>query len=91
MALNIAEGSTGQSNPELARFLGYAVRSLVETIVCYRLAQRRGYIAESPMRADMEMRMEILARKLQSFRKVIRGNSNTARKWKGNGPLTMVK
>lgn len=27
IALNIAEGSTGQSNKEFSRFLGYAIRS----------------------------------------------------------------
>lgn len=28
ISLNIAEGSTGQSDPEQAKFLGYAIRSL---------------------------------------------------------------
>jgi four helix bundle protein len=31
ISLNIAEGSTGQTNPEQNRFLGYALRSLIET------------------------------------------------------------
>jgi four helix bundle protein len=31
VALNIAEGSTGQTDTEQARFLGLALRSLVET------------------------------------------------------------
>ena len=30
--LNIAEGSTGQSNPEQKRFIGLAIRSYLETI-----------------------------------------------------------
>ncbi len=34
VALNIAEGSTGQSDAEQARFLGLAIRSLVETVAC---------------------------------------------------------
>ena len=30
VSLNIAEGSTGQSNPEFKRFLGIALRSAIE-------------------------------------------------------------
>lgn len=33
IALNIAEGSTRQSDQEQTRFLGYAIRSLSETVV----------------------------------------------------------
>ena len=32
--LNIAEGSTGQTDAEQARFLGLALRSLIETVAC---------------------------------------------------------
>jgi four helix bundle protein len=32
VALNIAEGSTSQTDPEQARFLGLAIRSLIETV-----------------------------------------------------------
>jgi len=44
VSLNIAEGSTGQSNAEFARFLGIALRSDIEVVGCIFLAQRRGYI-----------------------------------------------
>jgi four helix bundle protein len=37
VALNIAKGSTGQTDPEQNRFLGLALRSLIETIECHRL------------------------------------------------------
>ena len=40
IALNIAEGSTGQSDAEQARFLGMALRSLIETIACQHLIHR---------------------------------------------------
>ena len=46
ISLNIAEGSTGQSNPEFKRFLSYALRSDVEVVGCLFLAQRRKYIDE---------------------------------------------
>ncbi|MEO8886163.1 MAG: four helix bundle protein [Mucilaginibacter sp.] len=44
VSLNIAEGSTGQSNPEFNKFLGYALRSNIEVVGCLYLAQRREMI-----------------------------------------------
>ncbi|MDY6836612.1 MAG: four helix bundle protein [Thermodesulfobacteriota bacterium] len=44
IALNTAEGSTGQSNAEQNRFIGIAIRSLVETVACLHLMKRRNYI-----------------------------------------------
>lgn len=44
IALNIAEGSTGQSDAEQNRFLGLAVRSYLETVACLDLIERRGYV-----------------------------------------------
>ena len=41
VSLNIAEGSTGQSNPEFNKFLGYALRSNIEVVGCLYLAQKR--------------------------------------------------
>jgi four helix bundle protein len=45
ISLNIAEGSTGQSNAEFKRFLGYSIRSGIEVIGCIYLAKRRGIIS----------------------------------------------
>ena len=44
VSLNIAEGSTGQSNAEFYKFLGYALRSNIEVVGCLYLAQRRNLI-----------------------------------------------
>jgi len=44
VSLNIAEGSTGQSNVEFKRFLGYALRSNIEVVGCLHLAKRRKYL-----------------------------------------------
>ena len=44
VSLNIAEGSTGQTNPEFRRFLGIALRSNVEVVGCIYLAKRRGFL-----------------------------------------------
>lgn len=45
ISLNIAEGSTGQSNLEFSRFLSYALRSDIEVVGCLHLASRRKYIS----------------------------------------------
>ena len=47
VALNIAEGSTGQSNPEFRRFLGMALRSAIEVVTCLYLARRRNLVEQS--------------------------------------------
>ena len=41
ISLNIAEGSTGQSNRQFSSFLGYSIRSGIEVIACLYLAQKR--------------------------------------------------
>lgn len=46
VALNIAEGSIGQSNPEFKKFLGYSIRSLAEVVTCLHKAIRRNYLNE---------------------------------------------
>ena len=44
VSLNIAEGSTGQTNPEFKRFLGMSLRSGIEVIGCIYLAKERKII-----------------------------------------------
>ena len=44
VSLNIAEGSTGQSNAEFSRFLGIAIRSTLEVVGCIYISRNRGYI-----------------------------------------------
>jgi len=46
VALNISEGSIGQSNPEQRKFVGYSIRSLAEVVTCLFKAKRRNYISE---------------------------------------------
>jgi four helix bundle protein len=43
IVLNIAEGSTGQTDAEQARFLGLALRSLMECVACLDVVERRRY------------------------------------------------
>lgn len=47
IALNIAEGSTGQTNPEFRRFLSFALRSGIEVVSCIYLAKRRKLIDQN--------------------------------------------
>lgn len=46
IALNIAEGSTGQSIKEFRKFIGYSLRSLAEVVTCLHKANRRKYLSE---------------------------------------------
>ncbi len=39
ISLNIAEGSTGQSDAEQKRFIGYAQRSTIEVVNCLYIAK----------------------------------------------------
>ncbi|MCX6844375.1 MAG: four helix bundle protein [candidate division WOR-3 bacterium] len=45
VVLNIAEGSTGQSDPEQSRFTSMALRSYLETVACFDIAERRQYVS----------------------------------------------
>jgi four helix bundle protein len=68
VALNIAEGSQGQSDAEQARFLGMAIRSLIETVACQKIIQRRGYFQNTELLQKMYNDSQVLVRMLQSFR-----------------------
>ncbi|MCB9174059.1 MAG: four helix bundle protein [Flavobacteriales bacterium] len=46
VALNISEGSIGQSTLEFKKFMGYAIRFLAEVVTCLHKASRRQYISE---------------------------------------------
>lgn len=50
IALNIAEGSIGQSNSEQKKFIGYSIRSLAEVLTCLYKAKLRSYISENEFR-----------------------------------------
>jgi len=63
IVLNIAEGSTGQTDREQARFLGMALRSLMECVACLDLVQRR---------RTRELGHKLFI-KLQAMRRTLRG------------------
>ena len=70
VALNIAEGSTGQSNAEFKKFLGYSIRSGIEVVSCLYLGKKRKIISEEDFRS-LYSQFESLITKLQALRKTI--------------------
>jgi four helix bundle protein len=68
VVLNIAEGSTGQTDPEQGRFVTMAVRSYLETVACLDIAQRRNYLTARDLRPILEFGRELFA-KLQALRR----------------------
>ena len=60
VSLNIAEGSTGQTNSEFRRFLSIALRSNIEVVSCIHLAKRRRYITDKDFQKIYKMCEEIL-------------------------------
>ena len=71
VALNIAEGSTGQTDVEQARFIGLAIRSLVETVACLHIIQRRNFTKDLDALRNAYREADKLTAKLQSFRRTI--------------------
>ncbi|NJM94645.1 MAG: four helix bundle protein [Cytophagales bacterium] len=71
VALNISEGSTGQSNKEFRRFLGMALRSGIEVVTCLYLAKSRGLISEEQFHSFYEKLSELVI-KIQALRNAIR-------------------
>lgn len=71
IALNIAEGSTGQSNAEQSRFLGIAIRSLLETVACLRIIKRRKYLTDASILDEADKQAQALAKRLHAFRKAL--------------------
>jgi four helix bundle protein len=74
VSLNIAEGSTGQTDAEQSRFIGHSVRSLLETVACLHLIHRREHLSDSALLREAYNRAELLVKKLQAFRRAIAPN-----------------
>ena len=71
ISLNIAEGSTGQSDPEQLKFLGYSLRSGLEVVNCLYLALRRNYINQQQF-DKFYSELERLTIKIQAFKKSLK-------------------
>lgn len=70
ISLNIAEGSTGQSNAEFSRFLKIALRSVVEVVACLHLGRKRSIINDQQF-AQLYKRSEELLVMINSLKKAI--------------------
>lgn len=68
IALNIAEGSTGQTNAEFRQFLSYAIRSAIEVVACLHLGRKRHLIDESTFQ-DLYSHVEEILKMLHGLRK----------------------
>jgi four helix bundle protein len=78
IALNIAEGSTTQSDAEQARFLGMALRSLVETVACQDIIELRNYLTTDELRFSRELASKLFA-KIQSMKRFLGQGQNKER------------
>jgi four helix bundle protein len=67
VALNIAEGSTGQTNAEFKLFLGYAIRSAIEVVSCLYIGRRRKLIREGNFQ-KLYSEIEEIVKMLQALR-----------------------
>lgn len=70
VALNIAEGSTGQSNAEFKRFLGFSIRSGIEVVSCLYIGRKRKIIGEEEF-SRLYSKYDDLIKKIQSLKKSI--------------------
>lgn len=71
VSLNIAEGSTSQSNSEFNRFLSYALRSAIELVGALFLARKRKLIEENEF-CNLYNEIEITVKMIQSLRKSVK-------------------
>ena len=71
IALNISEGSIGQSNPEFKKFIGFAIRSLAEVVTCLHKALRRSYISEKEFEEQYDYAYNLM-NMMTAFKKKIR-------------------
>lgn len=70
IALNIAEGSTGQTNKEFRQFVGYAIRSAIEVVSCLYLGRERGVVRGGRF-ATLYTETEDVVRMLQALKNVL--------------------
>lgn len=71
IALNIAEGSTGNTNAEFNRFLQMANRSAIEVIACLHIAKARNLISLDDFNKIYE-ELNHLIRSIQALKKTLK-------------------
>ena len=73
IALNIAEGSTSNSQPEFRKFIGYSLRSVAEVVTCLHKAQLRGYVDESVFQTTYKQAFDLM-NSIAAFRNTLKSN-----------------
>jgi four helix bundle protein len=71
VALNISEGSIGQTNLEQKRFVGIAIRSLAEVVTCLHKSLRRHYITQEEFDKNYNLAFELM-NMMQAFKRNIK-------------------
>jgi len=71
VALNIAEGSTGQTNAEFKQFIGYAIRPAIEVVSCLYIGKKRNIITDKDFQKLYE-EIESIVKILQFLRKSLK-------------------
>ena len=71
IALNIAEGYTGQSTAEFKRFLGISLRSAIEVIACLHLGKKRKIISDENFTLFYD-KITILIKSRQALRNTLK-------------------
>jgi len=71
ICLNIAEGSTGQTNAEFRQFISYALRSTIEVVSCLYIGRKRNIIDEKEFKQHYA-KAEELVRMLQALRRYLK-------------------
>jgi four helix bundle protein len=72
VALNIAESTERRSNRDAARFLQFALGSLVEVVACLRIIEKRAYGVPPQLLASTRDQYENLYRQLHAYRRALR-------------------
>ena len=71
IVLNVAEGSTGQTNAEFRQFVNYAIRSAIEVVASLYIGKKRNMVSEADFKKYYDEAQEIL-KMLQGLRRSLK-------------------
>lgn len=73
--LNIAEGSSKQSDKDFNRFLSISLGSIDETVACLEICLQLGIIAQKQF-SSLEEQLEVLSLRMGAFSKKLKSSGN---------------
>ena len=73
IALNIAEGCTGNSQAEFRKFVGYSLRSLAEVVTCLHKAKLREYMTTEQFDKQYKQAFDLM-NSIAAFRNTLNSN-----------------